>query len=60
MKLVRQVGVELGLPRELVMRQPYPGPGLAVRILGEVTPDRLEILRSADVILLEEIRRKAF
>ncbi|UCF56900.1 MAG: glutamine-hydrolyzing GMP synthase, partial [Deltaproteobacteria bacterium] len=54
---VRQVGVELGLPRELVMRQPYPGPGLAVRILGEVTPDRLEILRSADVILLEEIRK---
>ena len=54
---VRQVGVELGLPRELVMRQPYPGPGLAVRILGEVTPERLEILRSADAILLEEIRK---
>ena len=54
---VRQVGVELGLPRELVMRQPYPGPGLAVRILGEVTQDRLEILRSADAILLEEIRK---
>jgi GMP synthase (glutamine-hydrolysing) len=52
---VRQVGVELGLPRELVMRQPFPGPGLAVRILGEITPERLEILRSADVILLEEI-----
>ncbi len=54
---VRQVGVELGLPRELVMRQPYPGPGLAVRILGEVTLERLEILRSADAILLEEIRK---
>ncbi|MBW1800756.1 MAG: glutamine-hydrolyzing GMP synthase [Deltaproteobacteria bacterium] len=54
---VRQVGVELGLTREMVMRQPFPGPGLAVRILGEITPDRLEILRSADVILLEEIRR---
>jgi GMP synthase (glutamine-hydrolysing) len=54
---VRQVGVELGLPKELVMRQPYPGPGLAVRILGEVTPERLEILRSADAILLEEIRK---
>jgi GMP synthase (glutamine-hydrolysing) len=54
---VRQVGFELGLPRELVMRQPFPGPGLAVRILGEITPERLEILRSADVILLEEIRK---
>jgi len=53
----RQVGIELGLPREMVMRQPFPGPGLAVRILGEVTPERLEILRSADAILLEEIRR---
>ncbi|MBW2027653.1 MAG: glutamine-hydrolyzing GMP synthase [Deltaproteobacteria bacterium] len=54
---VRQVGVELDLPRELVMRQPFPGPGLAVRILGEVTRERLEILRSADVLLLEEIRK---
>jgi GMP synthase (glutamine-hydrolysing) len=53
----RQVGFELGLPREIVMRQPFPGPGLAVRILGEITPERLEILRSADVILLEEIRK---
>ncbi len=53
---VRQVGVELELPRELVMRQPFPGPGLAIRILGEVTHERLEILRSADVIVLEEIR----
>ena len=53
----RQVGIELGLPREMVMRQPFPGPGLAVRILGEVTPERLEVLRSADVILLDEIRR---
>jgi GMP synthase (glutamine-hydrolysing) len=53
---VRQVGLELDLPRELVMRQPFPGPGLAVRILGEVTRERLEILRSADVIVLEEIK----
>lgn len=53
---VRQVGMELDLPRELVMRQPFPGPGLAVRILGEVTHERLETLRSADVIVLEEIR----
>lgn len=52
---VRQVGVELELPRELVMRQPFPGPGLAVRILGEITRERLEILRSVDVIVQEEI-----
>jgi len=54
---VRQVGLELGLPRDLVWRQPFPGPGLAVRILGEITPERLAILRSADAILLEEIRK---
>ncbi|MBW2609673.1 MAG: glutamine-hydrolyzing GMP synthase [Deltaproteobacteria bacterium] len=54
---VRQVGIELGLPKDLVMRQPFPGPGLAVRILGEITRERLKILRSADVILLEEIRK---
>ena len=53
----RQVGVELGLSKDLVMRQPFPGPGLAVRILGEVTAERLEILRHADAILLEEIRK---
>jgi GMP synthase (glutamine-hydrolysing) len=53
----RQVGFELGLSREIVMRQPFPGPGLAVRILGEVTAERLEVLRSADGILLEEIRK---
>lgn len=54
---VRQVGMELGLPREMVMRQPFPGPGLAVRILGEITHERLEILRAADYILIEEIRK---
>ncbi len=53
----RQVGLELDLPKEMVMRQPFPGPGLAVRILGEVTRQRLEILRSADVVVLEEIRK---
>jgi GMP synthase (glutamine-hydrolysing) len=53
----RQVGVELGIPRELVMRQPFPGPGLAVRILGEITAERLEILRHADSIVIEEIRK---
>lgn len=54
---VRAVGEELGLPEDMVWRQPFPGPGLAVRIIGEVTRDRLEILRSADSIILEEIRR---
>ena len=53
---VREVGVELGLPRELVMRQPFPGPGLAVRILGEITGERLEILRAADAIVRDEIK----
>ncbi|MGE5840882.1 MAG: GMP synthase (glutamine-hydrolyzing), partial [Deltaproteobacteria bacterium] len=54
---VRQVGFELGLSREIVMRQPFPGPGLAVRILGEITAERLEVLRSADGILIDEIRK---
>ena len=53
----RQVGVELGLSKDMVMRQPFPGPGLAVRILGEVTAERLDILRHGDAILLEEIRK---
>jgi GMP synthase (glutamine-hydrolysing) len=54
---VRRVGEELGLPEAMVWRHPFPGPGLAVRIVGEVTPERLEILREADAILLEEVRR---
>ena len=52
---VREVGLELGLPREMVFRQPFPGPGLAIRIIGEVTHDSLETLREADRILMEEI-----
>jgi GMP synthase (glutamine-hydrolysing) len=54
---VRRVGEELGLPEAMVWRHPFPGPGLAIRIIGEVTPERLEILREADAILLEEVRR---
>ena len=54
---VRRVGVELGLPERMVWRQPFPGPGLAIRIIGEVTRERLEVLREADAVLLEEIRR---
>jgi GMP synthase (glutamine-hydrolysing) len=54
---VRRVGEELGLPEQMVWRQPFPGPGLAIRIIGEVTRERLEILRDADAILQEEIRR---
>src|SRR5262245_10977516 len=54
---VRRVGELLGLPPEIVWRQPFPGPGLAIRGLGEVTPDRLEVLREADAIVQEEVRR---
>ncbi|MBO4452754.1 MAG: GMP synthase (glutamine-hydrolyzing), partial [Clostridia bacterium] len=52
---VRKVGIKLGLPEKLVMRQPFPGPGLAVRIAGEVTKDKLETLREADAIFRGEV-----
>ncbi|MBI2303362.1 MAG: glutamine-hydrolyzing GMP synthase [Chloroflexi bacterium] len=54
---VRQVGLELGMPEEMVYRQPFPGPGLAIRIIGEVTPERLEILRGADWVVMNEIKK---
>jgi GMP synthase (glutamine-hydrolysing) len=54
---VRRVGEELGLPEEIVWRQPFPGPGLAVRIVGDVTFERLETLRAADAIVVEEIKK---
>jgi GMP synthase (glutamine-hydrolysing) len=54
---VRAIGEELGLPEEIVWRQPFPGPGLAVRIIGEITPERLDALRQADAVVLAELRR---
>ncbi len=54
---VREVGLALGLPEEMVWRQPFPGPGLAIRIIGEVTKERLEILRAADWIVMNEIKK---
>ena len=54
---VRQVGLKLGLPEEMVWRQPFPGPGLAIRIIGEVTKEKLEILRGADFIVMNEIKK---
>ncbi len=57
---VRRVGQDLGLEREFVVRQPFPGPGLAVRVVGEITKERLELLRHADRIVAEEVRRSGW
>lgn len=54
---VRQVGREIGIPEDLVSRQPFPGPGLAIRIIGEITPERLDILKEADFIFRDEIKK---
>lgn len=54
---VRELGLELGLPEEAIYRQPFPGPGLAIRIMGEVTEERLRVLRQSDVIVLDEMRK---
>ncbi len=54
---VRKAGLELGIPEELVWRQPFPGPGLAIRVIGDLTKDKLDILRDADAIFREEIRK---
>ena len=54
---VRRVGADLGLEREFVVRQPFPGPGLAVRVLGDITRERLDILRLADRIVVDEVRK---
>ena len=54
---VRKIGVQLGLPKEIILRHPFPGPGLAVRIIGSVEKERLNVLREADAILIEEIKK---
>jgi GMP synthase (glutamine-hydrolysing) len=54
---IRKIGIELGLPDEIIWRQPFPGPGLAIRIIGEVTGEKIRILQDADEIIVEEIRR---
>ena len=57
---VRQLGKVLGLPDEIIKRQPFPGPGLAIRIIGEVNKERLEILRAADEIVMKEMEKNRF
>jgi len=57
---VRELGLELGLPEEAIYRQPFPGPGLGIRIMGEVSRERLHVLRQADVIVLEEMKKSGY
>src|SRR5215472_15699496 len=57
---LRELGIALGLPRDVVYRHPFPGPGLGVRILGEVTRARADVLRGADAIFIEELRREGW
>jgi GMP synthase (glutamine-hydrolysing) len=57
---VRELGLELGLPEEAIFRQPFPGPGLGIRIMGEITGERLRVLRQADVIVLEEMKSSGY
>ena len=57
---VRRIGLELGLPREMVFRHPFPGPGLGVRILGEVKKEYADLLRRADAIFIEELRNSGW
>ena len=54
---VRRVGEELGLPEEIIWRQPFPGPGLAVRIIGDITPERIRLVRAADAVVVDEIKK---
>ena len=54
---VRQVGLALGLPEDMIWRQPFPGPGLSIRIIGEVTRDRLDVLRAADWVVMNEVKK---
>lgn len=57
---VRELGAEIGLPEDLIWRQPFPGPGLGIRIMGEITRERLAVLRDADAILLEEVKKAGY